>query len=106
MLRIDHREDKALREHDWPFRVEVEQLPVGDYLVGHSIVIERKEINDFASSMDQRLWEQAHDIEEALASEDNSIKTAIVMIHGSPGNLRRPTPRRIDAIYGAISLYS
>ncbi|BAN90369.1 ERCC4 domain-containing protein [Aeropyrum camini] len=46
-------------------RVIVRQLPMGDYLVSDSIVVERKTSNDFARSLfDGRLFEQASRLAE------------------------------------------
>lgn len=105
MMIIDNREDESLKNRDWGWPTRVEQLPVGDYLMGNSIVVERKEINDFVKSLDQRLWEQAHDIESEVASEENEISTAVLFIIGSTGDLSRYNmdKRKIDGIYGAIS---
>ena len=100
---IDDREDETWKYHDWGFPTREQRMDVGDYLIGNSIIVERKEINDFISSIQQRLWEQANDLEKAIGNENNSIDTALVLIHGSITNLNRHNmePRKIEAYYGA-----
>lgn len=105
MMLIDHREKDSIKNHDWGFETRVESMNVGDYLIKRSIIIERKEINDFVGSLEQRLWEQLVDLEDALASEDNNINTAVLVIHGTVSDLNHHNmnKRKIDAIYGAIA---
>jgi len=59
------------------------QLPMGDYLISESIVIERKSAFDFARSLfDGRLFEQASRMSEAYP-------TVIYIIEGDPIRIRR-----------------
>ncbi|MFB6236955.1 MAG: ERCC4 domain-containing protein [Halopenitus sp.] len=106
MILIDHRESESLKNHDWGFENRVStDMKVGDYLIERQIIVERKEINDFVKSMEQRLWEQLVDLEDALASDKNDITTAVLFIHGTVADLNsfNMNKRKIDAIYGAIS---
>lgn len=103
MLIIDSNEPSWVKNHDWGPETRIEQLPVGDFLVGNQVLIERKEINDFVKSMEQRLWEQCYELESELANEQNSIMSANVIVHGTTSNLstQNMDPRKIKAIYGA-----
>lgn len=107
-MRIDDRESDEFKHHEWGFPTKVERLGVGDFIIGKSIIVERKEINDFVGSVDQRLWEQANDLEKALESEDNSVDTIILMLYGKTTDLNRHNmePRKIDGIYGALARLS
>ena len=45
--------------------VEVKTLPIGDYIVSHETVVERKSISDFISSIfDGRLFDQCNRLKE------------------------------------------
>ncbi|WP_373506524.1 ERCC4 domain-containing protein [Thiocapsa sp.] len=63
-MRVDDREASspvlaALRGHPG-FRIQVERLPVGDYLIDDSLLFERKTLIDLAASIkDGRLFAQA-----------------------------------------------
>lgn len=105
MIIIDSNEPPWMKNHDWGVRTQVNRLPAGDIIIGKGILVERKEINDFLSSMEQRLWEQAHDLEQEVANEDNSIHTSIILIHGSVSDLnhRNQNARKISGMYGAIA---
>lgn len=62
MITVDNREKKLIKELEKrkvPFEVQV--LPVGDMVSGDT-VIERKEINDFFSSMGSHLTNQMFDM--------------------------------------------
>lgn len=102
-MRIDSREDDTYKNHDWGFPTKVEQLSVGDYIIENSVVIEHKEINDFVNSLDQRMWQQAHDIEKVVEEDGNGIVAGLVIIQGTKGNLdvRNVNKRNIEGIYGA-----
>ena len=62
---IDAREDNRFQKALENKKLEVKSdfLQVGDYLLGNSICIERKEGNDFLQSIrDRRIWEQASNL--------------------------------------------
>ena len=45
--------------------VEVKRLPLGDYIVSHETVVERKSVSDFISSIfDGRLFDQCNRLKE------------------------------------------
>ncbi|MHA1881574.1 MAG: ERCC4 domain-containing protein [Candidatus Thorarchaeota archaeon] len=87
VILIDHREDDAL-----VFQIvhevgncEVTRLPVGDYIVGDTI-IERKSATDFVNSLKSgRLWDQA-----LKMSELEEYSKMFVVI----GNIRKELFRR------------
>lgn len=104
-MRIDTREHDDFKHHDWDFETEIEQLSLGDYVI-NGVVIERKEINDHVSSLEQRLWEQAYSIEEAIINDE--ISAGIIIIHGTVSDLstHNMDPRKIEGIYGSIARIS
>lgn len=91
MLMIDSREPEWVKEsfpafleyHHIPITVEVKELPVGDFQYGN-LIIERKEINDFYSSIvEQRMTLQK--MKMVMAIEQGF--TPYVLIHGSIDNV-------------------
>jgi len=103
MMFVDVRErDKEilskLKENGVP--IQLEQLPVGDYLWSNT-VIERKEINDFLSSMSGHLYDQLEDIILNLA---NGFPKAYLIMHGSLDKIdwRYNGQWSIPAFYGAL----
>lgn len=98
-MKIDDREPDELKYKDWGFETQVERMKVADYIVGENIIgIERKEINDFVGSLEQRLWEQ-------LINLEDNFDRSILIVHGTVGNLshQNTEPRKIEGIYGAIA---
>lgn len=102
MMVIDQREPDKFKYKDWGFETELENKALGDYHI-EGIVIERKEINDYVKSLDQRLWEQAYGLEEAISNDD--VISATIIIHGTVSKLnsRNMEPRKIEGIYGSIA---
>ena len=75
--------------------VESKQLDVGDYLVSERVGVERKEVDDFLSSMmDGRLFSQVKALKRAYQSP------LIIIEGGSLFDRRRISP---DAIRGALA---
>lgn len=74
LWKVDHRERGALNAHLKEFRIpfEYHTLPVGDIEIQPPrieipLVIERKDITDFAMSvMDERMWHQAYRISSSF----------------------------------------
>jgi ERCC4-type nuclease len=108
MLKVDSREaalaQKVLEElSKLGVKYEVEKLECGDYLFPAeekqmSILIERKDIFDFAHSIrDNRLWTQLSNIASL------EIRSAL-LIEGSPAILEKAKRGwNIGSIYGAIN---
>lgn len=125
MMIIDDREPDWVKNHDWDFRTEVEVIDVGDFLLRGGVAVERKEINDFVSSIPKRLWEQLENMEINKIDSDvitddqiqewvgvtdhledgNGIHAGILLIHGRTSDLnsRNMQARKIEAIYGALA---
>ena len=65
---IDERERKSgipKLLKDIGVNVEIKTLPIGDYIVSHETVVERKSINDLiASIFDGRLFDQCNRLKE------------------------------------------
>jgi len=96
---VDHRETSsgvlAALEQTPGLDVRVERLKLGDYLVNHACVFERKTLLDFAESIkDGRLFTQAR----RLAS---SPERAAIIIEGTARDLRGSSMRR-EAFQGAV----
>lgn len=103
-LKVDDREPTRL-QNCWDFDVEVERRDVGDYVV-NKVAIERKEINDFVSSLDGRLWEQVKILEDNVA--EGELDAALLLLHGTISDLssRHMEPRKIEGVYGAVARIS
>jgi DNA excision repair protein ERCC-4 len=70
--------------------VEVTDLPVGDYVLGHELAIERKGPNDVAASIrDGRIFEQAVRLQSTFAQ-------AVLLLEGEPRTIAE------DAWRGAV----
>ena len=70
-------------------------LPLGDYIVGDEVVIERKAPSDFASSLfDGRLFDQAQRMYE-------SYESVVFIVEGNPAALRRYRDKA-QSIYSAL----
>jgi ERCC4-type nuclease len=98
-MRVDDREVSspvlaALRRHP-EFRIQVERLTVGDYLIDDSLLFERKTLMDLAASIkDGRLFAQA----ERLASAG---PRGALILEGTAKDLTESRMRR-EAIQGAL----
>ncbi len=75
--------------------LEIARLPVGDYLLGGDVAVERKTVNDFAASIaDRRLFAQVAALKEAYARP-------VILLEGTLGDVRsRMHP---NALRGALS---
>lgn len=83
----DSREQnsKVLKELDMDNEVEIEivnNLPVGDYIVGDNCAVERKSVGDFCDTLtgDRSLFEQIGDMA-------NEYKKSVLLIEGEHGKL-------------------
>lgn len=96
---MDHRENnpvlkKALSDHP-EVSVEKATLPIGDFLINDSLLVERKTLTDLANSIkDGRLFRQA----KKLAS---SKKPTIIILEGTSKTLASIKVKR-EAIQGAL----
>ncbi len=78
---IDHREKNEiiniLKNLEKGAEIEVKNLSVGDFILSKDVVIERKTINDFLSSLiDKRLFEQARELK-------HNFKKPLFLIEGN-----------------------
>ncbi len=79
----------------WDVIVESKQLDVGDYLISERVGVERKEVDDFLSSMmDGRLFSQVKALKRAYQSP-------LIIIEGESLFNRRQIPA--EAIRGALA---
>lgn len=79
----------------WDVIVQSKQLDVGDYLISERVGVERKEVDDFLSSMmDGRLFSQVKALKRAYQSP-------LIIIEGESLFNRRQIPA--DAIRGALA---
>lgn len=67
-ITVDHRESSSSLVKELVssgFKVKLEQLPVGDYLLGNRILVERKTCDDFSKSIiDGRLFKEVKDLKQ------------------------------------------
>ena len=76
--------------------VEVKTLPIGDYIVSHETVVERKSIHDFISSIfDGRLFDQCDRLKE-------HFKFPIILLEGNVDEIESITENPL-VFYGALS---
>ena len=76
--------------------VEVKTLPIGDYIVSHETVVERKSIHDFISSIfDGRLFDQCNRLKE-------NFKFPIILLEGNVDEIESITENPL-VFYGALS---
>jgi DNA excision repair protein ERCC-4 len=76
--------------------VELKTLPIGDYIVSHETVVERKSINDFMSSIfDGRLFDQCNRLKE-------NFKFPIILLEGNVDEIESITENPL-IFYGALS---
>src|SRR5574340_1392215 len=96
---VDERERKSgipdlLKEVG--VKVELKNLPVGDYIVASETVIERKSIYDFISSVfDGRLFDQCNRLKEHYGNQ-------AIIIEGNIDEIDKITENPL-VFYGAIS---
>ena len=80
-LKIDYREQRSgivseIKKISKQFNYEIMQLPIGDYLIGDKIIIERKTIVDFLASVKNgRIFQQAYKM-------SNSPYSSIIILEG------------------------
>ncbi|MEB3774287.1 MAG: helix-hairpin-helix domain-containing protein [Desulfurococcales archaeon] len=73
-------------------------LPVGDYIVGDDVVVERKSAYDFAKSLfDGRLFNQAKRMAEAY-------QVTVYIVEGDPGRIRRFANRQRQLYSAMVTL--
>ena len=76
--------------------VELKTLPIGDYIVSHETVVERKSINDLiASIFDGRLFDQCNRLKE-------NFKFPIILLEGNVDEIESITENPL-IFYGALS---
>ena len=76
--------------------VEVKTLPIGDYIVSHETVVERKSIHDFISSIfDGRLFDQCNRLKE-------HFKFPIILLEENVDEIESITENPL-VFYGALS---
>ena len=76
--------------------VEIKRLPIGDYIVAHETVVERKSINDLISSIfDGRLFDQCKRLTE-------NFKFPVILIEGNVDEIESITDNPL-VFYGALS---
>jgi len=76
--------------------VEVKTLPIGDYIVSHETVVERKSISDFISSIfDGRLFDQCNRLKE-------HFQFPIILLEGNVDEIETITENPL-VFYGALS---
>ena len=76
--------------------VEIKTLPIGDYIVSHETVVERKSINDLISSIfDGRLFDQCNRLKE-------HFQFPIILLEGDVDEIESRTENPL-VFYGALS---
>ena len=96
---IDERERKSgipKLLKDIGVNVEIKTLPIGDYIVSHETVVERKSINDLiASIFDGRLFDQCNRLKE-------HFQFPIILLEGNVDEIESITENPL-IFYGALS---
>ena len=76
--------------------VEIKTLPVGDYIVSHETIVERKSINDLMSSIfDGRLFDQCNRLKE-------HFQFPIIVVEGNVDEIESISENPL-VFYGALS---
>ena len=76
--------------------VEIKTLPVGDYIVSHETIVERKSINDLMSSIfDGRLFDQCNRLKE-------HFQFPIIVVEGNVDEIESISDNPL-VFYGALS---
>ncbi len=98
MIIVDHRETASpvVRELvRLNAQVQTQVIPIGDYIVSERVVIERKEVTDFANSViDGRLFKQCQELK-------NGYPLPIIILEGKLQEAKRAI--RSDALRGALA---
>ena len=96
---IDERERKSgipKLLKDIGVNIEIKTLPIGDYIVSHETVVERKSINDLiASIFDGRLFDQCNRLKE-------HFHFPIILLEGNVDEIESITVNPL-VFYGALS---
>jgi len=96
---IDERERKSgipKLLKDIGVNVEIKTLPIGDYIVSHETVVERKSINDLiASIFDGRLFDQCNRLKQ-------HFQFPIILLEGNVDEIESITENPL-VFYGALS---
>ena len=96
---IDERERKSgipKLLKDIGVNVEIKTLPIGDYIVSHETVVERKSINDLiASIFDGRLFDQCNRLKE-------HFQFPIILLEGNVDEIESITENPL-VFYGELS---
>ena len=96
---IDERERKSgipKLLKDIGVNIEIKTLPIGDYIVSHETVVERKSINDLiASIFDGRLFDQCNRLKE-------HFQFPIILLEGDVDEIESITENPL-VFYGALS---
>ena len=96
---IDERERKSgipKLLKDIGVNVEIKTLPIGDYIVSHETVVERKSINDLIASIyDGRLFDQCNRLKE-------HFQFPIILLEGNVDEIESITENPL-VFYGALS---
>ena len=100
---VDNREGKLMEVLDRKSDVityESKQLDIADIIITSEVAIERKEGNDFVTSiMDNRLFEQ-------IVRLKDTYNTQILILEGLNDKVFERTGMKISSIYGALSVVS
>ncbi|MFX0003876.1 MAG: ERCC4 domain-containing protein [Candidatus Hodarchaeota archaeon] len=100
---IDNRENKLkalLDQKKDIITYESKQLDIADIVISSEVAIERKEGNDFVSSiMDNRLFEQ-------LLRLKDTYENPILILEGLNNEVFENTGMKISSIYGALAFIS
>jgi len=100
MIVVDVHEPDKIKQK---LRCRVESLPAGDYVVfgqRGTVIIERKEVNDFVSSVrDDRLWQQ---LESIKAVAENEGFRPLLLIEGEPWKVFRFRKVRLPQWFGML----
>ena len=76
--------------------VELKTLPIGDYIVSHETVVERKSINDLISSIfDGRLFDQCNRLKD-------HFQFPVILLEGNVDEIESITENPL-VFYGALS---
>ena len=97
MIEVDDREwnnHSTFRDFGDDIECEKKRLKIGDFNF-NGICVERKEINDLVTSLDNRLWEQ-------LVNMEDNFDANCLIIEGTISDLstQNMEPRKISAYYG------
>ena len=96
---IDERERKSgipKLLKDIGVNIEIKTLPIGDYIVSHETVVERKSINDLIGSIfDGRLFDQCNRLKE-------HFQFPIILLEGNVDEIESITENPL-VFYGALS---